>query len=216
VDGGTPGRDDTPTPELPGDYDLSGVVDEQDYTVWRSNWGSSVPAGTSADGNADGMVDAADYVLWRMNLGAQLAGAMAAAIVSDSDDAESDVAQAVAVAVAQAPLDRNTSSATQLLLQRASAIDSAMGENARARPASTARAAFDSLFPNDDSRHSNDLLVAVTGVNSVVTHGGNAGRPGVYSAVPEFLPAATQAADDLLASLDDEALSTWAGSDGLQ
>jgi hypothetical protein len=197
VNGGTPGRDDTPTPELPGDYDLSGVVDEQDYTVWRSNWGSSVPAGTSADGNGDGMVDAADYVLWRMNLGAQLAAA--------------------AAAVVQAPLERIAPSATQLLLQRASAIDSAMGDNARARTASTARAAFNSLFPHDDSRHSNNLLVAVTGGNAVVTHAVNAGLPSTETAVPEFLPAATtQAAYDLFASLDDEALSTWAGWGGLQ
>jgi hypothetical protein len=75
--GGSPGRDDTPTPELAGDYDISGVVDQDDYAVWRANYGKSVPPGSGADGNADGTVDAADFVLWRMNVGAQLAAATA-------------------------------------------------------------------------------------------------------------------------------------------
>ncbi len=96
VEGGTPGRDET-TPQLAGDYDNSGVVDQQDYGVWRGSYGKSVPPGSSADGNADGMVDTADYVLWRMNLGAQLAAAVAAAIVADSEAAEPGAAQAVAV-----------------------------------------------------------------------------------------------------------------------
>jgi hypothetical protein len=151
-----------------------------------------------------------------MNLGAQLAAAMAAAVVSDSDDAESDVAQAVAAAVAQAPLDRNTSSATQLLVQRASAIDSAMGENAPTRTASSPRASLNSLLPQNDSRQSNVLLVIVTGGNVVQIHAENACPPWVDSAVHEVRPDATQAADDLFASLDDDALSTWVGSGGLQ
>ena len=50
---------------LPGDYDLNGVVDAADYSEWRSAFGSKNPI---VDGNRDGVVDAADYVIWRRNL----------------------------------------------------------------------------------------------------------------------------------------------------
>ncbi|TWT35938.1 CotH protein [Posidoniimonas corsicana] len=52
---------------LPGDYDASGLVDQQDYSVWRSTYGSTTDL--RADGNGDGRVDAADYTVWRDNLG---------------------------------------------------------------------------------------------------------------------------------------------------
>ena len=50
-----------------GDYNGDGSVDDDDYAVWRSSFGT---ASTAADGNADGIVDAADYVIWRGNFGA--------------------------------------------------------------------------------------------------------------------------------------------------
>jgi len=50
---------------LPGDYDLNGVVDAADYSEWRTAFGSTNPI---VDGNRDGVVDAADYVIWRRNL----------------------------------------------------------------------------------------------------------------------------------------------------
>jgi hypothetical protein len=62
----------------------------------------------------------------------------------------------------------------------------------------------------------NDLLVAVTGGNAEVTHAENAGLLWLETGDQEFRPDANQAADDLFASLDDDALSTWAGSGGLQ
>jgi endonuclease/exonuclease/phosphatase family metal-dependent hydrolase len=52
---------------ITGDYDGSGYVDEDDYALWRLNFGTSDPA---ADGNGDGIVDAADYSIWRDNEGA--------------------------------------------------------------------------------------------------------------------------------------------------
>lgn len=56
---------------LPGDYDSGGVVDDQDYTVWKAAFGTTVStAGLGADGNANGIVDAADYTVWRDHLGA--------------------------------------------------------------------------------------------------------------------------------------------------
>lgn len=67
--GGTPGFDDTLPPMLTGDYDYSGNVDDADHETWRSSFGTLVPAGSRADGNADGIVDAADYIIWRMNVG---------------------------------------------------------------------------------------------------------------------------------------------------
>ncbi|TWT30192.1 Cytochrome c551 peroxidase precursor [Posidoniimonas corsicana] len=57
-----------PFVSLPGDYDGSGVVDQDDYLLWRDQFGAT--GDNWADGNADGMVDAADYTLWRDNLGA--------------------------------------------------------------------------------------------------------------------------------------------------
>ena len=41
------------------------VSEEEYYDAWRSNFGASVLATTSADGNGDGVIDGADYVLWR-------------------------------------------------------------------------------------------------------------------------------------------------------
>jgi glucose/arabinose dehydrogenase len=55
---------------LAGDYDVDGDVDQDDYSVWKRTFGSSLLL--SADGNGNGVVDAADYTVWRDNLGATL------------------------------------------------------------------------------------------------------------------------------------------------
>lgn len=65
----TPGTADF-TPQLAGDYDRNGTVEQNDYTVWRENFGSNLA--TNADGNSDGTVNMADYTIWRDNLGATL------------------------------------------------------------------------------------------------------------------------------------------------
>lgn len=60
---GTVGMRETTVPVA--DYDHSGVVDEDDFHLWRSSYGSKL----YADGTDDGSVDAADYTLWRAGLG---------------------------------------------------------------------------------------------------------------------------------------------------
>lgn len=53
--------------ESQGDFDGSGVLDEQDYITWRSNYGST-GENLPGDGNGDGVVDALDYTIWRLGL----------------------------------------------------------------------------------------------------------------------------------------------------
>jgi hypothetical protein len=60
------------TPAEPGDYNGDGIVDSNDYSVWRSEFGTSNP---SADGNGNGVVDAADYVIWQAHAIGSGAGA---------------------------------------------------------------------------------------------------------------------------------------------
>jgi hypothetical protein len=55
------------TPPLLGDYNFDHVVDDLDYSVWRTNFGSDDQL--AADGNDDGTVNVADYTVWRDNLG---------------------------------------------------------------------------------------------------------------------------------------------------
>ncbi|MEX2092765.1 MAG: chitobiase/beta-hexosaminidase C-terminal domain-containing protein, partial [Pirellulales bacterium] len=76
------------TVTLAGDYNGSGLVDQNDYDIWKSNFGATVLAGSGADGNANGVVDAADYSVWRDHLGATLssgAGAGAAALANATE-----------------------------------------------------------------------------------------------------------------------------------
>lgn len=54
---------------LAGDYDHDGNVDNDDYAVWRSTFGTNT-GNRPSDGNGNGVVDAADYIIWRNNLGA--------------------------------------------------------------------------------------------------------------------------------------------------
>jgi hypothetical protein len=64
---------------LAGDYDHSGTVDANDYTVWRQTFGS---ANADADGDRNGIVDGGDYVVWQKNLGHTLPGTPAAGVGS--------------------------------------------------------------------------------------------------------------------------------------
>ena len=59
-------------PFLTGDFNLDGVVDAADYTVWRDSLGSAATPFAGGDANGDQVVDQADYALWRANFGATL------------------------------------------------------------------------------------------------------------------------------------------------
>ncbi|MGD9635955.1 MAG: chitobiase/beta-hexosaminidase C-terminal domain-containing protein [Pirellulales bacterium] len=89
------------TATLPGDYNGTGTVTDDDYNVWRVNFGASVPAGSGADGNGDGVVDLSDYTVWRDHLGSSLGaeseGGSAALAVSSIEAETSESAAAPAV-----------------------------------------------------------------------------------------------------------------------
>lgn len=62
-----------PFVDLPGDFNGDGVVDVDDFEVWRNDFGAVAEefAPLMADGNSDGVVDAADFTIWRDNLGSR-------------------------------------------------------------------------------------------------------------------------------------------------
>jgi hypothetical protein len=93
---------------LAGDYDASGAVDQNDYAVWRSTYGSR--DSLAADGNGKGEVDTADFIIWRKALSAAPAAggaAVADASVPDSGtaagNAATDSAPTMVVAKSQLP-----------------------------------------------------------------------------------------------------------------
>ncbi len=69
---------------LQGDYNIDGVVDDEDYAAWRSTFGSNLLL--AADGNGNGVVDAGDYVVWRSNVGNTLGSGATASSASLSQD----------------------------------------------------------------------------------------------------------------------------------
>ena len=62
-----------------GDYNADDIVDDADYELWKSTFGSTVDL--RADGNKNGIVDGGDYTIWRNNMGAVRAGRRSGAVV---------------------------------------------------------------------------------------------------------------------------------------
>jgi hypothetical protein len=52
-----------------GDYDADGDSDGNDFLTWQRQLGSTVTAGTGADGSGNGTVDAPDLTIWRNGFG---------------------------------------------------------------------------------------------------------------------------------------------------
>ncbi|HEY3395313.1 MAG TPA: CotH kinase family protein, partial [Lacipirellulaceae bacterium] len=84
------------TPTMPGDYDDNGTVEQEDYLVWRADFGNSVAPGSSADGTGNGVVDAADYVVWRKNFGSSMGAAQAALEPTSAPAADGSAADTMA------------------------------------------------------------------------------------------------------------------------
>jgi hypothetical protein len=62
---------------LPGDYNLSGVVDAADYTMWRDTLGSTTDLRANGDktGASAGKIDQADFDVWKGHFGQLATGA---------------------------------------------------------------------------------------------------------------------------------------------
>jgi hypothetical protein len=54
---------------LAGDYNLNGTVDAADYVLWRKTNGDIVAPFSGADGDGDGMIDDDDYDVWKAHFG---------------------------------------------------------------------------------------------------------------------------------------------------
>ncbi len=90
---------------LAGDYNIDGVVNQSDLSVWRSNFGSNLLL--AADGDANGVVDAADYVVWRNNLGQGAAATVTENTISGGNELTAqagEVAPTVTVPVTERTL----------------------------------------------------------------------------------------------------------------
>ncbi len=98
---------DPERPVLAGDFQVDGVVDNLDYNLWRTTFGTAVFAGIAADANGSGSPDAGDYVLWRKLLNSsasQLTTAVSSGINDESRvDTRSTITGSHAVASALTP-----------------------------------------------------------------------------------------------------------------
>jgi hypothetical protein len=68
--------------QVPGDYNLNGVVDAPDYVLWRDTLGLAVTAFSGADGDGDGTIDDDDYGVWRAHFGQTVAGSGSGQVLS--------------------------------------------------------------------------------------------------------------------------------------
>ncbi|MEM8677788.1 MAG: Calx-beta domain-containing protein [Planctomycetota bacterium] len=95
---------------LPGDGNLDGVVDGQDFITWNANKFSANDAYSNGDFNADGVVDGQDFITWNANK-FQSSNLIAPLTPTDSTVAESVEAPIQVMTqevVATAPVQRSS------------------------------------------------------------------------------------------------------------
>jgi hypothetical protein len=81
---------------LPGDYNSDGIVDAQDYGVWRKNVGLAGGATyATGDGDRDGNVTVADYDIWRSHFGQTASGFASAGALASAIPEPSSIALAM-------------------------------------------------------------------------------------------------------------------------
>jgi len=165
---------------LQGDYDINGVVDQNDYNVWRSTLGSNLLL--AADGNRNGVVDAADYVIWRKSLGNTLGSGASLATSAMAHPTVAAPSAPPSIA-GGSPLETSVPISSHDNLTVPTSIRPVdLAESLTAHTIDTRRSrAFDRAFHSWDHPARNDLL-------AIVARGGNAIDPAGanHSGAPSF------------------------------
>jgi hypothetical protein len=131
-----------------GDFNASGIVDQEDYLVWRATFGST--SDLRADANGDKTIDAADSVMWRRHQGQSVAATSAAMSEASAVSAAGDIDAEVAA-------DHNVEDVRLL-----AAVDSALSLWPTAAALSTFHEPPGPVVTRLQSYLKNDLLLLVT------------------------------------------------------
>jgi hypothetical protein len=73
------GLDFVPVAGVPGDFDHDTMVDDDDFNVWTTNFGT----GTGADADGDGDSDGVDFLTWQRNYGVGVPAAVSGGAVPE-------------------------------------------------------------------------------------------------------------------------------------
>jgi cyclophilin family peptidyl-prolyl cis-trans isomerase len=83
-----------------GDYNHDGVINADDYVVWRKQLGKTgLTPYSGADGNGDGVVNNADFLVWRNNIGAIGGGVHTAGALSAGGLSAGNVPEPMSVVI---------------------------------------------------------------------------------------------------------------------
>jgi hypothetical protein len=107
------GNQYVPPPPLLGDYNLNGVVEMADYSMWRNTLGQSgIPLYHGADGSGNGVIDRADYRVWKEHFGDTLPSGGGGAIAEDPAQ-EGAATYSTAIVVSSAPAESTSVASVQ-------------------------------------------------------------------------------------------------------